>query len=1227
MFTTGFFRAGVVLLALAVPGVCPVSTAIAGEPGCVLTPLVTFKDALSRNGWKANAWGGGRAEVVVRDSMGDRFTWHLRMNCIKTRATLSNAGLFAALRRSMRSRPITGFYLYYRTSGFDGTINMSYMCRKDGGTFAYLNSLGIKQDGKWHLLRVPLGGWNREKHLFRLDELAEIHWIFRGTGEFRIGEIGLLCSYRELPGILGPALKGMPVPRMRAFVINGEISGQESGDSATVTLSLPDRDDSRHCSVSLPQDATRVFVGWTAKGIYCAARCFKNDMRKLKADFTENAERIWQDECVEFYFDPNRSMLPKRMKKYAINANGRIGIANIRDRHAIPETAARKYDDRWEVEMFLPWTALGIKPAIPFALGFNATRTTYDNNKLSERMGWTTPVWNATKDFGILFVTAAGKSDRAVGDGDCLLEYAGRGKYVIRGAGIAKGARYKFTLCSPSGELLRSGNGVLKDGKRELSFRFPVARSGYYPFGLLIHDGQGRVMDYAEGRISEQAPADWKALPVDHPALFPEPKQFELRSGFFGIRPGMKYDVVDDGLEFCGRTLCAELKRFYNISLEKSADPAAAEFILDLNLTSPAARMMVKANKLEADFAKIKHDGFMLFVSTDRILITAKEKRGILYGVNALLDLVKMTTGEVGEARVRAVKVVDYPDFGHRFWFHHMRGFIPAHKYDPVLYQLMLARIPLHFRYNGFFLELDDLYQWECAPVFGRNPRALCREEVRGMFDFIRAHYVPVMPALQSLGHMAWLLEKKEYQYLREDDDRQTLCTGNPDSYKVLFGFYDELLKLCSEDPHYQPRYFVVQLDEVRWKTRATPEKKRCKYCRGIPKRDIYLAHIKKIAEYMKHRNVRPIMWSDMLMEEHNGLNEFKCVEIRDRIPRSMIMGHWSLVDYPGIPRFRKLGFENWKTATGYHVSRLHENMISGQMFLIWTYYWWLSHTRCGSQGSYGPMAQALYANACWNTFPDSDNSSWMKYTRQYGNWLMHNWSRKPLPGAGAGFHCLDITGIVNDLVIDKQAGDGKGWFDYGDLRDLSLLDLRKRDTHNVPFRFAGQGADIAFLKFSAQQQAAVTLKVSKRVGSLILLHAADLRDRDLKEFRARKNYGDPLRGKPVAKYTVIYADGSSAEFRILFGWNIATWTYNPMRPADVFAKYVIDARAIVEGRTRFAVSRNLPEDVALYQYEWPNPRPGTEIESIRIESLGTRVAYGLLAVTARKAKAVSAHR
>lgn len=1194
-------------------------------------PLIDFSNPETRKGWNPNPWGGGIFKVNFIDTQEEKFPSRMVLTLENLKGgTLSNPKLFESISNKWKeTQNIEGFYIYCRIKeGIVDAVDFQYvtMDEQTGEKYQYVNRIPLTNE--WRCIEIKLGGFRLKGHAhpFNIKELKQIHLVFyNGTAKIEIGEIGFFKRYYVLKGIeKKPEIVYIPKTEEDIFV-DGRIDKTEWENASIIDLKLPNPD--TKLMEKMPKEKTKFFITWKNDGIYCASICEKSNMKKLKTNFVSDDDLVWQDECVEFYFDIGRTT--RKMKKFAINANGKIGLysedkvwVNQYQKKRFP-VVAKKYTNRWEVECFLPWEILGInlQDSEPIYFGFNATRTTYEGSKIEERSGWTTVQWNAISDFGV-GILVPGKNLVSSSIKNIIVERAGSGDYAIKVENLLKERlNYILTIYSSERQICKL-NGTIPTGYIRIPFVFPVAQTEHYHLVLILYDSKGLIYSFFEANLPEQIQTSWKRLPADAIAIFPEPKEFYRENGEMKLTDGMTYTVTSPEIEICGEKLEKELKDFYDLKLKKVSEIEKANIIIDYRLSGDV-KTLLKRMGLEDKFNKIKYDGFIVTITPEKVLITAKEKRGALYGTNVFLDLIKMSSGDIGPPKVCYATVVDWPDYEIRYWIHHLFGYYPRNKYDPELYCEMLEKIPFRFRYNGLSIELGDYYNWKCAPI--GVPQAWNHDDFQKIIDCAYKNFVPVFPKVNSLSHMEWLLRHPEYKFLREDgwpptDDWSppyTICTKNPKTYEILFGFYDEYISLLSKNPEFSPKYFHIGLDEAQWRTKAVPPEQRCKYCAGIPKNEIYIEHIHNLTNYLKKKGIIPIIWSDCMVEEHNGYN-FGGVLIRDRLPKEIIIAHWSKIDYPAIPRFHKLGIENWKISTGYQVSRLNEDLIKGQGLYICSYYWWNSFLRTIQQGRYGLMAQALYANAIWNLFPDYDDTSWLKYERIYGNFLMKNWSRKPLKGATDEIKTIDISDVVNEVIVDEIPGDGKGWFDLGADYDLSLINFNNiKEIEGIPVKFAKKDGKIACLKFNPYEKKNINIPLRDKIGSLILLHAANL-DEKCREYLKGK---DPLKGFPIIKYIIKYVDGKEEFFEVLSGWNINNWKINPLDRNEIFSKYVIDARSIFEGHTKFAKNKNLLPDIVLYQYEWANPFPEKEIEYIQIESLGTPAGYALLSISARGVK------
>ena len=114
---------------------------------------------------------------------------------------------------------------------------------------------------------------------------------------------------------------------------------------------------------------TDCMIVYDEKGVYTGIRNWEKFPEKLRRNVTKNLQdNIWCDDCAELYYDPDAS--GAGYYRFVVNANGkydpawRMDAANI-DWNWNPDgvkSAAKVFDDRWEFELFIPWTAFHNRP-------------------------------------------------------------------------------------------------------------------------------------------------------------------------------------------------------------------------------------------------------------------------------------------------------------------------------------------------------------------------------------------------------------------------------------------------------------------------------------------------------------------------------------------------------------------------------------------------------------------------------------------------------------------------------------------------------------------------------------------------------------------------------------------------------------------------------------------------------------------------------------------------
>lgn len=104
-----------------------------------------------------------------------------------------------------------------------------------------------------------------------------------------------------------------------------------------------------------PSEPTQVWIAHDDAGLYVAFRCAESNMPALKAELGERGAPLYQDDDVEMFVLPPGEIAPLQL---AVNPLGTQGdsFGNEADWKA----AAERLPDGWTVEVFIPYTVLGM---------------------------------------------------------------------------------------------------------------------------------------------------------------------------------------------------------------------------------------------------------------------------------------------------------------------------------------------------------------------------------------------------------------------------------------------------------------------------------------------------------------------------------------------------------------------------------------------------------------------------------------------------------------------------------------------------------------------------------------------------------------------------------------------------------------------------------------------------------------------------------------------------
>lgn len=248
-----------------------------------------------------------------------------------------------------------------------------------------------------------------------------------------------------------------------------------------------------------------------------------------------------------------------------------------------------------------------------------------------------------------------------------------------------------------------------------------------------------------------------------------------------------------------------------SIALEALNDGLAARHAIHLNPGQKEAgtiSLSIRAGTVDIDVAQdvdkeaIARQAYRLNIGCQGISIQANADEGLFYGVETLIQLIKHRDGQCW---LRPAIIEDWPDLPFRaiYWD-------DAHHLEKMDVFKQVLRQAAFYKINAFILKLDGHFQYASAPAMV-EPYALSPNEYQELTDYALRYHIQLVPYIDAPGHMAFLLKHPEYAPLRAfADSNYEMNTLNPESWKLLFGMFQDLL-----DANKGGKYFFLSTDEA----------------------------------------------------------------------------------------------------------------------------------------------------------------------------------------------------------------------------------------------------------------------------------------------------------------------------------------------------------------------------------------------------------------------------
>jgi len=244
------------------------------------------------------------------------------------------------------------------------------------------------------------------------------------------------------------------------------------------------------------------------------------------------------------------------------------------------------------------------------------------------------------------------------------------------------------------------------------------------------------------------------------------------------------------------------------------------------------------------------NQGYRLITDTENLTIIAKGEDGLFYGVQTLFQLIRKARGRLF---IPGVEIKDWPDVKIR-----AAHYDTKHHQDRASYVKSFIRDLSKYKINMLIWEWEDKLAYKSHPEIGA-PGAFTIEEMQEFTRYAREYHVELVPLVQGLGHVSFILKWPQYKDLREVEDSDwEFCPLKEGTYDLLFDLWEEAIEATPES-----KYIHIGSDE-------TFELGHCQECQAkaqeIGNSGLYhlfasraAAHLKKFRKVMLWE--RPMGW------------------------------------------------------------------------------------------------------------------------------------------------------------------------------------------------------------------------------------------------------------------------------------------------------------------------------------------------------------------------------
>lgn len=314
--------------------------------------------------------------------------------------------------------------------------------------------------------------------------------------------------------------------------------------------------------------------------------------------------------------------------------------------------------------------------------------------------------------------------------------------------------------------------------------------------------------------------------------VLPYPQEVSIRGDAFVFTSNLtivlnkNHSAAD---EFAANELVNDLKEQWNITARISTQIGSNSIVFIRSNAGP----------------EYHQQGYQITTSKNEIIIKGNDEDGLFYGTRTLLQLIQ----KKGESyQVLGLKITDWPSVLIRAVHYDTK-----HHQDKMSYVKSFIKELANYKINMLVWEWEDKFAYPSHPVIGA-PGAFTLAEMRDITAYARKYHIQIVPLVQGLGHVSFILKWPQFAHLREiPASNFEFCPLKEGTYNLLFDLWKDAIEATPGS-----KYIHIGSDE-------TYELGLCEQCRkkadSIGKEGLYQLFSNKVAKFIESQGRIPMIW------------------------------------------------------------------------------------------------------------------------------------------------------------------------------------------------------------------------------------------------------------------------------------------------------------------------------------------------------------------------------